>query len=300
MFRSFKERRPWAAAMITFFLTPVIGMLYVNRGRVAIAYLGALIALIVFAIWQLPNYPSPSGLSLWSRVIEGVITIVAIVHVINLAKDHSPDEHLKWYARRWYVFGLVYLGFIASLLAVRAFIYQPFNVPSTSMVPSVNRGDFFLASKSAYRSVSPLRGDIIVFHAPALHADFIKRVVGLPGDQIQMKGGSLFIDGARVPTRRTSDFSEPCASEGVCHVAQYYEYLPHGRVGRILDRIPDAPTDNTGVFVVPQDAYFVLGDNRDNSADSRTTLGYVQRRDIIGRAVYKYIAAGHWTWQPIN
>lgn len=158
------------------------------------------------------------------------------------------------------------------------------------MSPTANRGDYFLLSKFAYNSELPLRGDVVIFRA--LNNYFIKRVVGLPGDQIQMKNGRLFINNVAVPTRRIADFTGPCPSTVVCRVPQYEEIFPGGRIGHTINQVENGPEDNTNVFEVPANSYFVLGDNRDNSADSRNELGYVARSAIVGRAAYKYIAGG--------
>jgi signal peptidase I len=115
-----------------------------------------------------------------------------------------------------------------------------------------------------------------------------------------MVGGQLVINGAKGPQRRVEDFSGYCPA-GYCElVHQFEEQLPGGMTVRILDLDPHGPLDDSGVFEVPADSYFVLGDNRDNSNDSREGIGFVPRSAILGKAAYKYVTAGHWTWQSIN
>ena len=168
------------------------------------------------------------------------------------------------------------------------------------MEPSVNPGDYLFVSKFRYDFMAPQRGDLIVFHARKYRTDFIKRIVGLPGDRIQMKGGRLFINGVEARQRRIADWVEKCETTESCRVPQYEESLPGGRLVRVLDRIANGPEDNSEMFIVPAGDYFVLGDNRDNSDDSRDSIGFVAGDEIVGRAAYKFIAAGSWTWRSID
>ncbi|HVW73997.1 MAG TPA: signal peptidase I [Rhizomicrobium sp.] len=291
MFEAVKNRRPWVAALITFFLTPAVGMAYLNRGKLALGYLGILIFLQMAAVFFLPHSYPPPRLVSWFQIANLAVTVSAVIQVIGIAKHRDPAEPLKSYSRLWYCLAGVYLGIVAILFGVRFFFYRPFDIPAASMEPTVNPGDFVLVSEQAYRAASPERGDVIVFHATQFRADFIKRIVGLPGDRVQMAHGRLVLNGVAVPTRRIAAFD---------HVPTYEEIYPGGKIGRVLDRVSNGPEDDTEVFTVPANSYFVLGDNRDNSNDSRESIGLVPRDTIIGKAVIKYIADGHWVWQPIN
>ncbi|WP_240610900.1 signal peptidase I [Ammonifex thiophilus] len=146
---------------------------------------------------------------------------------------------------------------IAVILAVviRAFILQPFYIPSGSMIPTLLQGDRILVAKFAYWFKDPQRGDIIVFHYPLNpRKDYIKRVIGVGGDVVELRDNHLYINGHLTP--------EP--------------YLPPGTV------FPDY-----GPVKVPPGCYFVLGDNRMNSEDSRV-WGMLERRYIIGKAIFRY------------
>jgi signal peptidase I len=169
------------------------------------------------------------------------------------------------------------------------------------MAPALNSGDYFLVTKFAYDGQEPRRGDVVVFHAVRHgNVSYIKRIIGLPGERIQLKAGIVYIDGIAVPRRRVGNASGPCDVSAPCHEVVYEEALPGGRSDRVLDLSP-IEADNTQVFAVPPNAYFVLGDNRDNSLDSRfDEISFVSRGDIIGRADYMYISDGHWTWQPVR
>jgi signal peptidase I len=214
-------------------------------------------------------------------------------------------------------------------LGIRSLAYEPFNIPSESMLPNLMVGDYLLVAKYPYgysRYSFPLglplfsgrlrdrpikRGDIVVFKWPTDNrTDYIKRVIGLPGDRIQMKSGTVYINDVRVQRERVIDFkvwdtpNSSCGTAGsllnqyrvvlpsgeaVCRVPQFRETLPNGRSYLALDLQPVGPRDTTGVYIVPPKHYFMMGDNRDNSEDSRVAavdggVGFVPAENIIGRA----------------
>lgn len=241
----------------------------------------------------------------------------------------------------------------------RTIFFQPFWIPSGSMKDTLLIGDFLFVNKMAYGysyascpSVrierlgididakdicgfldgdntrflgdEPERGDIIVFRHPVHGTDFIKRVVGLPGDRIQMKDGVLHINGDAVKLEDAGTFEEVFSRQGplrirprcengavgmgaVCEKSRQMETLPNGRTHKILN-ITRQSTDNTGVYTVPEGHYFFMGDNRDNSTDSRVPLaaggvGFVPYENLIGRAGRViFSSAGRsmlffWTWR---
>ena len=211
----------------------------------------------------------------------------------------------------------------ALILAVvlRTFFYQPFSIPSGSMKPQLLVGDYLFVSKFSYGfskyslpfgpdlfdgriwSANPERGDIAVFkYPPDPRIDYIKRVIGLPGDKIQMSGGELFINGEAVQRERVSeDFVDP--RESLDPIPVYMETLPNGVSYRTLDVNVDGYGDDTPVFEVPEGHYFMMGDNRDNSADSRFEVGFVPLENFVGRAsvIFFSIDSGShplavWTW----
>ncbi len=208
---------------------------------------------------------------------------------------------------------------LAIAFFVRTFFYQPFNIPSSSMYPTLKVGDYLFVSKLSYgygkysfnfslglggttfikccpidfegRKVladTPERGDVAVFKLPTnTEIDYIKRVIGLPGDRIQMKEGVLHINDAAVPKVRIEDYVDPDSDGGGgLPIPQYQETLPNGLVYNVLDSNPLSGADNTDVYVVPEGHYFMMGDNRDNSQDSRflDAVGYVPLENYVGRA----------------
>ncbi|MDE0779439.1 MAG: signal peptidase I [Alphaproteobacteria bacterium] len=196
---------------------------------------------------------------------------------------------------------IIYALLIACV--VRAFLFQPFNIPSGSMVPTLLVGDYLFVSKFSYGysryslpfglgffsgrifGGAPERGDVAVFrHPPSNRDDFIKRIVGLPGDRIQMVNGRLHLNGRVLSRERIEDHVSLDFRGSVRRVPQYAETLPGGKTYTIREGQADlGPADNTREFVVPSGNFFAMGDNRDNSNDSRS-WGYVPAENFVGRA----------------
>jgi len=203
-------------------------------------------------------------------------------------------------------------------LGVRTFAYEPFNIPSGSMKPTLLIGDYLFVSKFSYGysrhsfpwsfppfkgrvlAGDPERGDVVVFKTPADDAtDYIKRVIGLPGDRIQMQGGRLYINGTIVQRELVGEAEEICGNGQGRRFQVYRETLPEGRQHLIWECTDQERYDNTGEYVVPADHYFMMGDNRDNSQDSRTPLvSYVPFENFIGRAEFLFFShadtSGFW------
>jgi len=176
---------------------------------------------------------------------------------------------------------------IALILAliIRTFIVQSFHIPSGSMIPTLLVGDFILVDKVTYHFREPERGDVVVFHFP-LNEDiyYVKRIVGVPGDKVQVKNGKLYINGKPCKYQFVGNYSYE--EKGNLYKGNlYYEFLPkrEGGVKKHLILKTGIQGDNTEVFVVPKGKYFMMGDNRNNSYDSRY-WGFVDRGKIVGIA----------------
>lgn len=210
-------------------------------------------------------------------------------------------------------------------LVVRTFAYQPFSIPSGSMMSTLLIGDYLFVSKFSYGysrysfpyglapidgriwSAAPQRGDIAVFKLPSDNAtDYIKRVIGLPGDRIQMKGGQLFINDVAVPREKTGEYVENDPFGRPVKADVWRETLPNGVSYDTLDIAPNTSTDDTDVFEVPAGHYFMMGDNRDNSSDSRVPgsgVGFVPFENLVGKAQIIFFSMDEsakpwmiWTW----
>jgi signal peptidase I len=210
---------------------------------------------------------------------------------------------------------VVYAILIA--LGVRTVAYEPFNIPSESMVPTLLVGDYLFVSKFSYgysRYSLPLglplipgrilytppeRGDVAVFKLPRDNeTDYIKRIVGLPGDRVQVRGGRLYINDTLVDRRRIEDYIARNEQTGQLErKPRFVETLPGGRSHEILEVSDNEPLDNTPVFTVPANHFFAMGDNRDNSLDSRVApdsplrgVGYIPRENLVGRAEFLFFS----------
>jgi len=230
--------------------------------------------------------------------------------------------------------------FWALLIAgvFRTLFFQPFFIPSGSMKDTLLVGDFLFVNKMAYGysqyscplsacpidgrifGAMPERGDVVVFRHPTNGQDYIKRLIGLPGDRVQLKNGIVHINGEAAPQVPDGTFVEPRGPQGSqnrspvcqpdiveCIKTRYIETLPGGVSHAVLDVAPGY-TDNTLVFTVPEGEFFFMGDNRDNSTDSRVSLnqggvGFVSFDRLIGRADrIMFSSAGKrifyfWTWR---
>ena len=238
----------------------------------------------------------------------------------NSATDKTgaapASDHSEWIDT---IKTVVYAVAIAML--VRTFAYEPFNIPSGSMKPTLLVGDYLFVSKTSYgysrHSLpfslplipgrilydSPERGDVLVFKKPPENkTDFIKRVVGLPGDTVQVIRGVLHINGKAVSRRRIEDFVERDVYGNSRRIPQFIETLPNGVQHQILEAEGDtARLDDTKVFAVPEGHFFAMGDNRDNSSDSRV-FKFIPKENLVGRAEFLFFSIDDakpwelWKW----
>ena len=211
-------------------------------------------------------------------------------------------------------------------LVLRTFLFQPFNIPSGSMKPTLLVGDYIFVSKFSYgysrhsfplspplfdgrvwMGDGPARGDVVVFKFPPDPSlDYIKRVIGVPGDKVQMRDGVLYLNGQPIPREGTGTFREVTAGGRSISVPVYRETLPNGVSYETLDLSENSVADNTREFTVPADRYFVLGDNRDSSADSRFSVGFVPVENLVGKAQVIFMSVDDdasawqfWRWPSV-
>lgn len=233
--------------------------------------------------------------------------------------------------RERFDFGWFLLKLAAIIILFRILIFSPFFIPSESMLPRLMIGDYLFVSKWNYGYSryslpfvldlgagriwprQPERGDIVIFKAPPDNdQDYIKRLIGLPGDRIELRASVLYLNGKPVARQRIADFVHPETANSPCFAVQfrsinaegqvqcvypqYQETLPGGRRFRSLDIYPASVGDSIGPFVVPAEHMFLMGDNRDLSADSRfpaargAAIGIVPQENLIGRAGFIFFS----------
>lgn len=207
---------------------------------------------------------------------------------------------------------------VAIALVVRTFAYEPFNIPSGSMIPTLLVGDYLFVSKFSYGYSryslpfnlplipdriffdEPERGDVAVFKLPTDNrTDYIKRIVGLPGDRIQLRDGILHINGRPVVRVKTDDLVIPDGVGKPRHVPRYIETFSNGNRHFISEITDDTPFDSTVEYRVPEGHYFAMGDNRDRSRDSRflDEVGFVPKRNLVGRAEFLFFSIDGKPWE---
>ena len=229
---------------------------------------------------------------------------------------------------------------------IRSFVFAPFSIPSGSMLPTLFIGDYVMVAKWPYGfsrysfpwgfpsfngrmfETLPTRGDVVVFRAPNSNEEFVKRVVGLPGDRIEVQNGMLIINGRAIPRQPEGTFAMPISANSPCRVVGgatqivapgedgqpaclypvYRENLPDGRSYRVIDQVENPRADEIGQITVPAGHVFLMGDNRDDSLDSRFStresgIGFVPVENLIGRATFIFWStdgtaeyAKPWTW----
>ncbi|MEP3430226.1 MAG: signal peptidase I [Roseibium sp.] len=236
----------------------------------------------------------------------------------------SVTENRKDNEGGLYETGKVIVQALLIALVVRTLLFQPFNIPSGSMKDTLLIGDYLFVSKYSYGysrysfpfglapisgrlfGSDPERGDVAVFKLPSdTSIDYIKRVIGLPGDTVQVIDGIVQINGEPVKREQIDDYIEQSASGAVRRVPRFRETLPNGVSYETLDLTPRGQLDNTREYKIPEGHYFMMGDNRDNSIDSRvlSRVGYVPYENFIGRAEVLFFSIGDgtpawqiWTW----
>ncbi len=226
-----------------------------------------------------------------------------------MAYKNNTKESNNWGGVVETIKTVAYAVIIARV--VRTVAFEPFSIPSGSMLPTLLVGDYLFVSKYSYGYSryslpfglplipgriffsEPERGDVAVFKLPSDNkTDYIKRIVGLPGDRIQVIGGILHVNGTPVQRQPIENYERRVQYGNTVRFAQYIETLPNGRRHRIIEESDQRRLDNTGEYIVPAGHYFAMGDNRDNSLDSRVLngVGFVPARNLVGRAEFLFFS----------
>ncbi len=296
----------WLAALLGFFVPP-LGFLYVGQWKWAV---GVAVTIFLLAGFLFAFGGSQEGLTLLVQLVFACsVSRIAYLQAGRFAVDRLRPGYSRWYGL-WFTL----LLFVSLLLAFRAFLYEPFRVPSGSMQPTLKPESKFIAQKWGYGNYAAFgirlmrapvsqsieRGDILVIEFPPnrkLH--YIERIIGLPGDKIEYRNKALFINGQETSRRPMADYLEESAMR---YYNQYLEKLNNKEYAVLLDK--DRPSViqlserfayfencsyDTDVVscVVPAGHYYALGDNRDNSFDSRY-WGFVPRDHMVGKLVHAF------------
>ena len=275
-----KRRKPWVAFILTQ-ICPGLGQLY--NGDVTWAVISFLLSFataLVSMIWLFDTLNK-----LLFAVAFGLLLDLALSVQAYFRAREVKEMELRPYQRWWFyiLFVILVYGVPDGYGILMPSRIRSFEIPSESMVPNLLIGDRLVADGWSYWHKDPQRGDIIVFDYPKDPATkFVKRLVGLPGDKIEMKLGELYLNDKIVPQHRSA---KPLINDGVWSAAEYIENL--GSVEHTIYRAQPENDNNFGPVTVPPDHYFMMGDNRDRSSDSRF-WGFVSRDQLIGRMVYVY------------
>jgi signal peptidase I len=295
--------KKWIAALLGL-VSPPVGMLYTAHAKLALAYFSLAIVLGVLSILS----------SAWKAAAHYIPLLLAVVgasHAYLLATKY-PDEKARPSYSRWYgVLGAV-ICIVALAVVTRAFFFEPFRAPSSSMLPTIPARASLVVQKWGYGNYgaygltllhkpisSPLaRGDLIVFELPSDRSvSYVKRLVGLPGDKVAYRGKQLFINGDAVPLRPNGDYFDP---DSLIYTPRFVESLSGNEYTVLIGKKSGAITTGTPQFPfserctydkeevsceVPAGHLFTVGDNRDNSNDSRM-WGFVPTDNVVGKVVF--------------
>jgi signal peptidase I len=290
--KTWKPKR-WLATLLSLFVG-CIGMLYLGKGKLYLIYTLTTILMVAAAFLSF-NLPLIELLNLFS-LVAFVINIVCAIHTYKLCTNFQQSSHRPWYSYWWGIVG-IYLMIVIPIFLFRSFFYEPFHIPSMAMAPNYVRGDHIIISKLGYGNYGSFgfdfihttptkkiqRGDVIVFsYPPNPKIDYIKRVIGLPSDVVSYKSKQLFINKQAISTKAIGDYQQFDERVGVIDSKEFEESL-NGKTWHVINLLDIAAKDFE--FTVSSNSYFVMGDNRDNSADSRY-WGLVPAKNIKGKVIY--------------
>lgn len=275
---------------------PGLGQVYARSWRLGLALLatyGLLGAAI--RVWSRLLPPDPAAVRVMLVILAVALAcyVAAPIDAVRRIRLHPDWAKPRWFRSAWFT-AAAFVGINTSLAVFIPLGWRAFEIPSGGTLPTLMVGDMFLADTQG-NHIPPAYGDMIVFQSsddPPLI--YIKRVVGLPGDVVQMRRGQLVINGTQAPRAPAGDYMTSDDGPPML-MRRFIETLPGGRSHAILKVADDGPLNNTPKYRVPEDSLFVLGDNRDNSQDSRMTetIGFVPGDRVIGRARTIYWSPHH-------
>jgi signal peptidase I len=290
-------RNPWVAVVLSLF-APGLGHIYAGaivKGLVLFFLCLLWAPLIVAAAYLPPSTAALAGIMLALLAVIG-IDLFAVVDAYRTARTHRQHYEPRDYNRPlvYVLFLLLWLLYpAAALVYIRADVFEGFYLPTESMAPNFLVGDHVLANKTAYRDRLPERGEVVIFRHPRKRGlTWIKRVIGLPGDTVEVKGSDVLVNGRKLERDRVP----AAALFAIRNQLDGDVFVEAGGGRRYLIMFGAEKSPEFSKSTVPEGSLFVLGDHRDRSSDSRDPeMGFVPLGDLLGRVQYVYYPAETWT-----
>lgn len=279
-----RRRRPWLAALLSFVCVG-LGQLYNGEWRRALGFCLAFVLADGFIALTF-GVATPSLLTvvwLLALALAGIgLRIVAAVDAFRRARRIGAAG-LRRFQRGWvYATALVVIALLEFAITRSPTAWRSYSIPSASMMPTLEPGDYVFAERGYFHRHAARRGDLAVFRSPGNRSvDYVKRIIGVPGDRVALSGGDVYLNGKRLDRRRIADFAP---AEEKSPIPQFVEILPDGRRYPILHASGLDALDTLAETTVPPGRYFVLGDYRSQSMDSRVPeIGFVPADDLTDR-----------------
>ncbi len=288
-----KKRRRWWLAGFLSFLVPGLGQVYNGQETkglflyVVLSVWGGIVLSMVSYFLKPPFKPANITIICLLALVSMILWIVILIDAIRTARRISGDYALRSF-NRWYIYILVIVvirvvDFSIENTIVKNSVIKAYRIPSQSMQPTIMAGDYLLCDQSYYLSNNPARGDLVIFkYSKDETKDFIKRIIGVPKDKIQIIDDALYINDKKIESQYAGKYRPGQEDE-----ADIYQENAGKNIYRVLDHFKKH--ENFGPLILPDGEYFVMGDSRDHSMDSRH-WGTVKRHQITGRPVFIYLS----------